>query len=96
MRIERVKLLKTLKAGSLIIGVEGEVKSSPLHPEILAEIANNTGTVEVLESGIAVTTISPILVSKPDFKDGIGNKPIIRNPDPPTEPKVRRARRIVK
>lgn len=48
MKVERVKVLTTLKAGDKVWG-KGEILSSPIPADIISEIRAGTGTVEVLE-----------------------------------------------
>lgn len=48
MKIERVRLLTTLKAGEQV-WVKGKILTSPIPADIITEIKNQTGTVEVLE-----------------------------------------------
>lgn len=77
MGIERVILLRTLKAGKSL-WLEGTVLERPLPPDILKEVELGTGTVKVLHSTPNLPKVRRTearVVSAPDFKDSVGNIP---------------------
>jgi len=66
MKIERVIMLKALKAGDTVWD-KGTVLSAPIPDVILTEIRKRTGTVKVLEQGQEVVN-KPALVPKEKTK----------------------------
>lgn len=74
MQVEKVKILKTLKAGETI-WLAGEILVSPLPSEIQDEVNNQRKTVEVLEFKKIPEVVQPV-VSRPEFMDDFGNKPV--------------------
>jgi len=73
MQIEKIKLLRTLKAGKKV-WLEGEIISAPLPPDLLEEIHRGSEHIEILESqDLPVNEVVQSVVFKPEFKDKIGN-----------------------
>lgn len=97
MRIEKVRIKKTLKAGPQV-WLEGAVLTPPLPPDILKEVDNQTGTVEVLESSHTCSMSQRPVVQEPVFKDSYKNDPLPRTATTVDvrrgKPAVRRVRRV--
>jgi len=66
MKIEKVIMLKALKAGQTVWD-KGTVLSAPIPEVILTEIEKMTGTVKVLKQGRDIK-IKPVPVSKKKLK----------------------------
>ena len=67
MKIEKVRVKTTLKAGQTV-WQKGLILTEPLPKDILNEVYCNTGTVEILKQGRDVSN-KPILVSKMKLKE---------------------------
>ncbi|MEA2067011.1 MAG: hypothetical protein U9O65_07990, partial [Thermotogota bacterium] len=67
MKIEKVRIRKTLKAGSSV-WQKGMILTEPIPKAILNEIYCDASTVEILKQGRDVTS-KPVLVSKMKLKE---------------------------
>lgn len=67
MKIEKVRVKTTLKAGKTV-WPKGLILTEPLPKDILNEIYCDTGTIEILKQGRAASN-KPILVSKMKLKE---------------------------
>jgi len=66
MKIEKVLIKTTLKAGQ-IVWEKGMILTEPIPKDILNEIYRNTGMVEILKQGRDMSS-KPVLVSKTKLK----------------------------
>ena len=96
MKVERVRILKTLKSGEKIWG-KGEVIEPPLPEELIKELKLDRGTVQ------AVSMIKgqrpSVVLAKPTFKEPGGNAPrstatSIEVPETETPQPVKRVQRV--
>ena len=110
MKIEKVRVKKTLKAGN-IVWQKGDILNAPLPKDILNEVYCNTGTVEVLKQGRDISN-KPVLVSKAKLKEATTTTtmkeevmattttaPPVVKPKPKIKPKLKKAtkkKKIVK
>lgn len=88
MKIEKVRVKTTLKAGSTV-WPKGLILTEPLPKDILNEIYCDTGTVEILKQGRDVSN-KPVLVSKMKLKKAtttttIEETPLATTTTPPPE-----------